>query len=176
MNRLTVGVGDCAVTADPDAELITYAIGSCIALAIWDPRARVGGLLHFMLPESSLEPAPQRSVAQPFRYADTGIPLLFRSAYALGAEKKRLQVQAAGAATVIEDGGIFNIGKRNYAAMRKILWRAGVLMHAEAIGGTQSRTVRLDVGTGAFWVRGPKEAERKLEPARERGAACLAAF
>ncbi|MCC6341829.1 MAG: chemotaxis protein CheD [Bryobacterales bacterium] len=157
---LTVGVGDCEVSRDASAELATYALGSCIALAIHDPVARVGGLLHFMLPESSLN--PRKADLRPFLFADTGIPLLFQSVYRLGAEKRRLRVRAAGGAQVMDEDGIFNIGKRNYLALRKILWRAGVTIHGEEVGGTISRTVRLEVATGRFRIREPGMPDREL--------------
>jgi chemotaxis protein CheD len=148
-----IAVADAHVSRDPELVLVTYALGSCVAVAIHDPVARVGGLLHFMLPESSLDLA--KAGRQPYMFADTGIPLLFRSAYALGAEKKRLIVRLAGAAQVLNDGSVFNIGKRNHLAARKILWKAGVLVHGEAIGGATSRTVRLEVASGRFWLHGP---------------------
>lgn len=158
---LVVGVGDCRVSADPAAEIVTYALGSCIAVAIWDPVAKVGGLLHFMLPDSSVDRI-SGGRDNPFRYADTGTPMLFRTAYQQGADKRRLLVRLAGGAAVVDDDGVFNIGKRNYAALRKILWKAGVMVHGEDVGGSNSRTVRLEVGTGKFFIRGPREGEREL--------------
>ncbi|MGD0578491.1 MAG: chemotaxis protein CheD [Bryobacteraceae bacterium] len=160
VNLLTVGVGDCKVSNAAETVLASYALGSCIAVAIHDPVAAVGGLLHFMLPESSLNPA--KASQNPFMFADTGIPLLFHSAYGLGAEKRRLVVRAAGGAQVMDENGVFNIGKRNHLALRKILWKAGVMIHGEETGGTASRTVRLEVATGRFWVRGPGMADREI--------------
>jgi chemotaxis protein CheD len=95
-------------------------------------------------------------------FADTGIPLLFHAAYGLGAEKRRLVVRAAGGAQVMDENGVFNIGKRNHLALRKILWKAGVMIHAEEIGGTESRTVRLEVATGRLLIRGPGMADREM--------------
>lgn len=161
---LVVGVGDCKITSDPGAELVTYALGSCIAVAIWDPIAKVAGMLHFMLPDSSVDHAGNGRDA-PFRYANTGTPLLFRRAYDHGAEKRRLVVRLAGGAAVFDDGGIFNIGQRNLAALRKILWKAGVLVHGEEVGGSVSRTVRLSNVDGRMTVRCAGEPEREL-PAR----------
>ena len=89
MSLLTVGVGDCKVSDCAESVLATYALGSCIAVAIHDPVAAVAGLLHFMLPESSLN--PDKAGQNPFMFADTGIPLLFHAAYGLGAEKRRLR-------------------------------------------------------------------------------------
>ena len=168
VSLLTVGVGDCKVSNGAEAVLVTYALGSCIAVAIHDPVAAVGGLLHFMLPESSLN--PEKASQNPFMFADTGIPLLFHAAYGLGAEKRRLVVRAAGGAQVMDENGVFNIGKRNYLALRKILWKAGVMVHGEEIGGTTSRTVRLEVGTGRFLIRGPGMTDREMPtPANGKG-------
>jgi len=122
---------------------------------------KVGGMLHFMLPESSVDRETQGR-ANPFRYADTGTPLLFRRAYEKGAEKRRLQVRLAGGANVVDGGGVFNIGRRNHAAVRKILWRAGVLVQGEDVGGSVSRTVRLDVATGRCTVSEPSGVVREL--------------
>ena len=165
MSLLSVGIGDCRVSNAAETVLATYALGSCIAVVIYDPVAAVGGLLHFMLPESALNPV--KAAQNPFMFADTGVPLLFRGACELGAEKRRLVVRVAGGAQVMDDGGVFNIGKRNHQALRKILWKAGVMIHAEEVGGTQSRTVRLEVGTGRFWVREPGRAEREVPPQAE---------
>jgi chemotaxis protein CheD len=167
---LTVGVGDCKVSNAADIALATYALGSCIALAIYDPVAAVGGLLHFMLPESSLNPA--KASENPFMFADTGIPLMFHTAYRAGAEKRRLVVWAAGGAQVMDEGGVFNIGKRNNLALRKILWKAGVMIHGEEVGGTTARTVRLEVATGRFIVSGPgMETHQMLATSSGKGRA-----
>jgi chemotaxis protein CheD len=160
MNTIVVGVGDCGVSADTESVLVTYALGSCIALVIYDPEAHVGGLLHFMLPESKIDLA--KAARSPYVFADTGIPLLFRRSYELGAAKGRLIVRAAGGAHVLDGEGGFNIGKRNYQAMRRILWKAGVMIHGEATGGTLSRTVRLEVGNGRLWCYGPDEQLKEL--------------
>lgn len=168
MNPLVVGVGDCRVSDAADDVLVTYALGSCIAVAIYDPLAHVGGILHYMLPESGIDPA--KAAQNPYMFADTGIPLLFRQAYERGAEKKRLIVRVAGAAQVMDSEGVFNIGKRNYLAMRKIFWKAGVLIHGEAVGGTMSRTVRLEVGTGRFWLRGAGGLDLEIAAASLGGA------
>lgn len=143
---ITVGIADCKISNDKTSWLVTHALGSCVAVAIFDPMAYVGGLLHIMLPESSLDRA--KAAEQPYMFADTGIPALFHAAYAKGAEKKRLIVRLVGGAQVMDSKGVFNIGKRNHLACRKILWAAGVMVHGEAVGGTASRTVRLEVATG----------------------------
>ncbi len=159
MKPLVVGIGECLVSKDREGTLITYALGSCIAILIHDPVAGVGGLLHYMLPESSIDSV--KAQQRPFMYADTGIPLLFQTAYKLGAEKSRLYVAAVGGAQVMDPHGTFNIGKRNHLAMRKIFWKAGVMVKTEEVGGTASRTVRLEIATGTILMRQGEE-EREL--------------
>jgi len=164
MKPVVVQVADCQISEDPEGSLVTYALGSCIAVAIHDAVAGVGGLLHLMLPESGIDRA--KAQANPYMFADTGIPLLFRNAYEHGAEKRRLTVRLAGGAQVMDEKGVFNIGKRNYLAVRKILWKAGVLVNAEDVGGNVSRTVRLEVGSGKFWLRTAGAAEQEMPAGR----------
>ena len=155
---LVVDIADYQVSNDPRVELVTYSLGSCIGVAIWDPKTRVGGMIHYMLPESSL--SPDKAKANPAMFADTGVPVLFRSTYELGAVKKRLVVKVAGGSSLLDDNGVFNIGKRNYASLRKIFWKNGILVDAEHVGGQLSRTLRMNVRTGriALRIRG-KEIE-----------------
>jgi chemotaxis protein CheD len=164
MGLLVVGVGDCKHALNESDTLVTYALGSCIAVGIWDPVSKVTGLLHFMLPKS-LPEVSNAAAEYPFRYADTGTPLLFRRAYELGADKRRLQVYLAGGASVVDDGGFFQVGKRNHAAIRKILWKAGLLVHGEDVGGTHSRTVRIDSASGTFVVSTPGRDDIDLKAA-----------
>jgi chemotaxis protein CheD len=157
VNNVVVGIGDCQISKDADSVLVTYALGSCIGVIIPDP---VSGLLHFMLPESSLDPS--KAEKNPYMFADTGIPLLFRGAYQLGADKKRLVVTVAGGAQMMDTQGTFNIGKRNCLAMRKIFWKAGVMVTAEYLGGMVSRTVRLEVKSGTVMLRESGQPEQDL--------------
>lgn len=169
MPSLVIGIGDCLVSDDPDAVLVTYALGSCIAVVIHDPVTKVGGLLHYMLPESSIDENKARE--RPYMFADTGIPLLFHNAYRLGAVKSRLEVTVLGGAQVMDTGETFNIGKRNHLALRKIFWKAGVLVRHEEVGGTLSRTVRLEVASGRVVLRhGQTEQVLPSSSGKERGA------
>jgi chemotaxis protein CheD len=158
--RIIVGVADMKVSNHSESTLITYSLGSCIGVVVYDGVARVGGLLHFMLPESHID--PEKARRNPWMFADTGIPLLFKEAYKYGAEKARLVVKIAGGSQIMDDKGFFNIGKRNYAAMRKIFWRNNVLIKAEDVGGMINRTVRLEMATGKVWMKTSGEGEREL--------------
>ena len=149
--RLVVGVADYAVSMDERAFLVTHALGSCLAIVAHDPVARVGAMLHVMLPDSSIDVA--KAVANPSMFVDTGVPHLFREAYKLGAMKERMVVKVAGGACVHKGTDMFEIGKRNVIALRRILWKNNVMIRAQDVGGSVSRTVTLDVGTGTVQLR-----------------------
>ncbi len=144
--RQVVGISDMLVSNKPDDVLVTYSLGSCIGIVIWDPQVRVGGLLHYMLPDSRI--GRQRGIDNPYMFADTGIPAFFRESYNLGALKSRLVVKAVGGSQLLDSVGIFNIGSRNYQVMRQIFDRNNVKISREDIGGTVNRTVSLTIGTG----------------------------
>jgi chemotaxis protein CheD len=146
-----VDIADFAISNNPDCTLVTYSLGSCIGLAIWDPVAKAGGLLHYMLPDSSI--SPDKAESKPCMFADTGIPLLFKSLYTVGAQKRRLVVKVAGGSQLMDAQGTFNIGKRNQLALRKLLWKNNVMIDQEDVGGFEGRTVRLNVGTGRFVIK-----------------------
>lgn len=160
MKSLVVGISDCKVAKDADAVLVTYALGSCIAVVIYDPVTKVGGLLHFMLPESAID--KNKAQQNPFMFADTGIPALLQAVTAAGGSARRMTVRLTGGAQVLDSQGVFQIGKRNYLAARRILWKAGVLIRAEAVGGEISRTTRLEVATGRMWIREGGGVDREL--------------
>jgi chemotaxis protein CheD len=155
MNLLTVGIGGLEVSGDKGAVLITHGLGSCIAIIVFDPKRKVGGMLHFQLPTSTLSPV--RAVESPGTFADTGIPLLFERMYALGSKKGDIVVKATGGGNFHNDNGTFDIGKRNHTMMRKIFWKAQVLVTAEDVGGSKSRTARLYVDTGQVTIQSGSE-------------------
>lgn len=166
MRQVVVGVGDGNVSRDPDTVLVTYALGSCVAVMLHDPEAGVAGMLHYMLPE----PPPNKadSAARPWMYANTGITLLLQAVERHGAQRRRLVIYAAGGAQIMNDNSLFNIGKRNCLALRKVLWKLGLVPNAEEIGGTAARTVRMEVQSGRVWLHSPGGESREM---RSRGVA-----
>jgi chemotaxis protein CheD len=140
-----------AISNNADETLITYSLGSCIAVVLFDPSVRVGGMLHLMLPESAMD--PEKAKKKPAMFADSGIPLLFKQSYQLGASKKNAIVKIAGGSQILDENGVFNIGKRNHLAVRKIFWKNNVIIAAEHIGGSVNRTVRLEMATGRVWLK-----------------------
>jgi chemotaxis protein CheD len=158
--NLIVGVSDMKVSNDMEAELVTYSLGSCIGVAIYDAVARVGGLLHYMLPESSLDPEKARK--NPYMFADTGIPALFKTAYKLGAKKQRLKVVVVGGSQILDQKGFFNIGRRNEAAVRKMFHRNNVIIDYTDIGGVVNRTIKLAIVNGDVWLKVSGRGEKKI--------------
>ena len=148
------------VSNDPGSTIVTHSLGSCIGLAIYDPVAKAGGMLHYMLPNSELN--SEKAKKNPCMFADTGIPILFKSCYELGAVKGRMIVKVAGGSQIMDESGVFNIGKRNYAALRKIFWRNKVIIDGEDIGGTVNRTMRLNIATGELSLKVSGQGNRIL--------------
>jgi chemotaxis protein CheD len=141
----TVMVGDMKLGVDGDM-VVTHALGSCLGLVVFDPAVKVGGLLHAMLPLSNIN--PEKARANPAMFVDTGVPLLFNSLYEKGAVKSRLVVKAAGCGNPMGKNEVFKIGERNYTVLKKLLWKNNILLEAEDVGGTVSRTIHFDVSTG----------------------------
>lgn len=160
MPNYTVDIADMKIAIGADDELVTYALGSCIGVAIYDPVAKVGGLLHYMLPEASLNPEKARE--NPFMFADTGIPLLFRKAYEAGAVRARLRIKLAGGANVLDQSNFFNIGKRNYLAARKLFFKNNLLISSELVGGVSGKTMRLCLNDGKLTIKLPNGEVREI--------------
>jgi chemotaxis protein CheD len=156
---VVIGVADFAVCDVADGQLITYALGSCIGVTIYDPVAKVGGLLHFMLPSATVN--KDKAEKQPAMFGNTGIPMLFKACYERGAKKDRMIVCAAGGAEVITDDEHFKIGSRNRTMLRKLFWKNNILLAADDTGGTISRTMSLRMTDGTVTVRN-KGKERVL--------------
>ena len=150
---LVVGVADMVVSNDSSAEIVTYSLGSCLGVTIYDSVKKIGGLLHLMLPDSKID--AEKAVKAPFMFVDTGVPRLFHAAYNLGAERSRLTVKVAGGAQLLDQQGIFNIGIRNFEALEKLLAQNGLKAHSTDTGGLSSRTLRLDLTNGQVSIKMP---------------------
>ncbi len=154
--NIVVQVSDARVSQDPQDVLVTHSLGSCIGVCLFDPVAHCAGMLHFQLPSSSIDAG--RAQATPCMFADTGMAILLRDLTALGAQPRRMQVQLAGGAEILDDKGLFCIGKRNHTAIRKILWQRGLLLSAENVGGSEPRTLYLHVADGTTIVKSRGES------------------
>lgn len=147
---VVVGVADIKVTQDPEAVIVTYALGSCIAVCAYDPSRRIAGMIHYMLPLSST--APDKASRKPAMFADTGVIFLFDRLFELGCRKENIIIKAAGGGRPLGDNSMFNIGERNYTVLKKLLWKNNIMIAAEDVGGQSSRTVRLFAGDGRVIV------------------------
>lgn len=148
---VVVGIAELAVSTNPNERLITYSLGSCIGLTLFDPVAGVGGMIHCMLPLSKLE--KDKAARNPAMFTDTGTVKLLNEVLKLGAKKGRLIAKLAGASSLLDDKQLFRIGERNYAVVRKVLWKNDILVAAEECGGCKSRTLSLYMDDGRVTVR-----------------------
>lgn len=149
-NRV-IGISEMIVERGTDNMLVTYSLGSCLGVVIYDPTARVGGMIHCMLPLSKIDPV--KAQAMPAMFVDTGLPAMLQAALNLGADITRLKLKVAGAGSPLDDNGVFNIGDRNLAVLRKILWKNNILISSQETGGSEARTVYLDMKSGDVLIR-----------------------
>ena len=141
---IKVGMADLNVCKAPDV-ITTLGLGSCIGLVFYDPVSKVGGMVHYMLPDSTIA-----------KFADTGIDELLRRVIAAGANKGRLIAKIAGGARMFEVSGLSdvgNIGARNAEAAKAKLKQLGIRLVAEDTGLNYGRTVELHCDTGEFYIK-----------------------
>lgn len=153
IQRIVVGVAEFAVANQPAAVLSTYALGSCVGVVAYDASAKAGGMLHIMLPDSTL--SPDKAAKQPAMFADTGIPALFNGLAGVRAQRSRTKLFLAGGAAVLSGPDTFQIGERNGVAVRRMLGVYGCQVIGHELGGFQNRTLHLDVGTGQLTIKLP---------------------
>lgn len=142
-------VGDMKVGVFGDI-LVTHALGSCLGLMLYDPVAKVGGLLHAMLPLAKIN--PEKAKINPYMFVDSGVPALFKQVYKVGGVKNRMVIKAAGCGRPLGNNEMFKIGERNHTVLKKLLWRNNLLLASEDVGGTASRTVHFDISTGKIII------------------------
>ena len=147
-NKLTIGIADMKLL-QTEGTLITYALGSCIGVCLYDPVLKLGGLLHIMLPLNM-----EAGRKNPLKYADTGMAEMIRQMESMGANRSRLVAKIAGGAKMFEvTGALGNIGQRNIDSVRIQMKKWGLRIANEDVGGTVARTMSMDVETGAISVR-----------------------
>lgn len=157
---IRVGMADYKVGRSPDF-LISYGLGSCIGIALFDPVVKVGGLLHIMLPDSS----QARSNENPAKFADTGIPLMLKEMIALGAVKSRIVAKIAGGAQMFKFANatdIMRVGERNAEMVRSILKNLNIRLLADDTGGNYGRTVELNMENGVYKIKTIDKGEKEI--------------
>jgi chemotaxis protein CheD len=153
-NEIVLGLGEWAVSGSAADVLVCVGLGSCVAFVAYDPQARIGGMAHMVLPDSSQGRA---STVAPAKFVDEAIPLVLRGLQTAGAAPRRLALHLVGGARMLKSSGpaepAMNIGDRNIVAARETLAHLGLPLASEDLGGERGRTVRLDVRTGTLSVR-----------------------
>lgn len=159
MQQLVVGISDCKVSGDITAQITTYALGSCVGVALYDPETRVAGLLHVLLP-NSIHNIHEEYV--PFMFADTGIEQMIREMMMIGAVPQRLTAKLAGGANMLNSSSVLDIGRKNTQAVLTLLERFRIPVKGSSVGGTVGRSMQIDIATGRVTVRYLGDGEIKL--------------
>ncbi len=158
-NTVSVGISDLNVVRAPDT-LVTFALGSCVGICLYDPAAKVAGLSHILLPKSEQIPGN----TTPMKFADTAIPMLLVKMQMLGARPPMLQAKIAGGAQMFAsatNASIANIGARNVAAVKETLERLRIPIIAEDTGADYGRTLYFSAEDFVMTIRSPKRGEWK---------------
>lgn len=146
-----VGIAEIAFSTDPEETLVAANLGSCLGVGVYDTKTKLAGMIHCLLPLSKSD--PEKAKEKPTMYVDTGIPVLFENFFAKGSRKEDLLIWAVGCAQMSEGQEVFEIGKKNHTVFRKILWKNNLLAKHEDVGGSSSRTLSLQVGSGKAFLK-----------------------
>ena len=158
-SKLTVGLAGLAVSQDPNVSLCTAPLGAGLGVAIYDPTVKVGGLLHSLLPSSSMDPG--RAASCPAMFIDTGLTALLAAAQQLNATRENLRVCVAGAAQIMDHTSFFNPGKCNYDSLTELLPQLGIKVYAEDVWARNNCSMELDLATGGVLLRYTGQATTK---------------
>ena len=153
MSTISVGISDYKLSKSPDT-LVTYALGSCVGIALYDPLRNIGGLSHIMLPSSSLR--SDGTIDDRMKYADTAIPDLISELERNGAGRRTIVAKLIGGANMFNMQGtsfVETIGERNIAAAKSELDRLGIRLVAEDVGSNYGRTVYFQLEDGMVRVQ-----------------------
>ena len=146
-----VGIGEMVMSDRPGDILSAPNLGSCVGVAVYDPIKKLGAMIHCLLPLSKSN--PEKAAKEPYTFVDTGVVQMFNDLIARGADKKDLIIAVAGGSNINDTNNVFEIGKKNYTILRKVLWKNNFLIKAEHVGEDLSRTFSMHIDTGEVWVR-----------------------
>ena len=169
-NVTAVPIGEVVVSKAPGDVLVAYGLGSCVAICLYDPVARVGGMLHALLPTAHGANSRNRNPGKLTKFVDQGTPMLIESLLRLGARRTRLVVKLCGGAKVLSapgfEEGPLNIGARNVLAAEAALQTQRLQIRAQDTGGDTGRTVRLYITDGTVTVINLGRGEKVLDGKR----------
>ena len=159
-NVIKVGMADLKVAKAPDS-LTTLGLGSCIGLTLYDPAIKLGGMVHYMLPDST----KLKNNGNIAKFGDTGIKELYRQMVAKGASPRRMVAKIAGGAKMFEVSGLSNVGhvgERNTEEAKLILAELKIPLIAEDTGLNYGRTVELNCENGEFYIRAVGKSNKTI--------------
>jgi chemotaxis protein CheD len=148
---ICVDISDMKMSRSREDVLVTYSLGSCVGLTLFDPVAGIGAMIHCMLPMSKIDPDKAR--LKPYMFVDTGVASMLKEMYEAGAQRHNLIAKVAGAGSPLGREQTFRIGERNYTILRKFLWKNNILIAKEDVGGTKARTLYLNMADGRTTVK-----------------------
>lgn len=151
MPQTLIGIGEMVVTNNPHHVLTAPNLGSCVGVAAYDPIAKVGGMIHCLLPLSTSN--KEKAKETPTMFVDTGVVKMLNDLVSQGAELRRLVIAVAGGSNINDTNNVFEIGKKNYTVLRKVLWKNNLLIKGEHIGESFSRTISLSMSDGKVRVK-----------------------
>lgn len=157
---IKVGMADYKTSRNPNS-IISYGLGSCVGIALYDSLNKIGGLAHIMLPDST----QARSAENPAKFANTALPLMLDDMIKMGASKGRITAKIAGGAqmfTFANATDVMRVGERNTEAVRTMLKKMDIRIIADDTGGNYGRTVELKLDTGIYRVRTIAQGEKEL--------------
>ncbi len=146
-----VKISDMLILNSSNDEIVTYSLGSCIGVTLYDPIIKIGGMMHCLLPQAKMNPA--RAKANPFMFVDSGLLTMLEAFEKHGSIPKNLICKVAGGGNFLDPKGFFKTGERNYTIFRKVLWQKRIMIKAEDVGGSIPRTMVLYMKTGLTAIR-----------------------
>jgi chemotaxis protein CheD len=163
-DKIKVGMADWKVGRDPDI-LITFGLGSCVALVLWNPQERLGAMAHIMLPDSKI--IRYRQENNPAKFGDTAVPIMLAEMEKLGCRKEFLQAKLVGGANMFTFAGKLisgnmNVGQRNVQSVKTSLEQKGVRLVSEDTGGTFGRSVEFYASTGLIRIRTAAAGDKEI--------------
>ena len=157
-NTVKVGIADMNIVKGED-ELVTFALGSCVAICLYDAEKKIAGMAHIMLPDSKQLAAGS---SQPLKFADTALLELLKVMQQQGARAAALTAKIAGGAQMFADTAnspLGNIGGRNTQAVKAGLARFRIPIVAEDTGKDYGRTCYFDAPTGSMLIKSALKGE-----------------
>lgn len=146
-----INIAQIKIAESPEDVLIASNLGSCLGIGVFDPETKAAGLVHCLLPLSKSD--SEKADKNPCMYVDTGFTFLLNQILSKGGNKQKLKIVVAGGANINDEENVFEIGKKNYTILKKLLWKNGLLLKAEDVGGSVSRTLTMNAQDGKCFLK-----------------------